>query len=76
MSLYLYLVWFHIYNLIQVGDHIKMKSPRKIVNVNETGLKNIKVKMLHLTLTIVDIDYFADGDRLAISVKGRNAQEN
>ena len=53
-----------------------MKSPRKIVNVNETGLKNIKVKKLTLKLLIVDIDYFSQGDRLAISVKGRNSEEN
>ena len=59
-----------------MDDHIKMKSPRKIVNVNDTGLKNIKVKKLWLTLLIVDIDYFSQGDRLAISVKGRNSEEN
>jgi protein pelota len=32
--------------------------------------------MLTLTLLIVDIDYFSEGDRLAISIKGRNAEQN
>jgi protein pelota len=39
-------------------------------------LKKVRAKTLTLTLLIVDIDYFSEGDRLAISVKGRNAKQN
>lgn len=54
-----------------------MKTKRKIIDEkNVTGLKKVRAKMLTLTLLIVDIDYFAEGDRLAISVKGRNAKQN
>jgi protein pelota len=68
---------WHIYNLIQKGDHIQMKTKRKIVDEkNVTGLKKVTKKLITLTLLIVDIDYFAEGDRLAISVKGRNAKQN
>ena len=68
---------WHIYNLIQKGDHIRMKTRRKIIDDgNITGLKKIRTKMITLTLQIVDINYFAKEDRLCISIKGRNAKEN
>jgi len=51
---------WHIYNLIQKGDHIKMKTRRKIIDDrNITGLKKVQAKMLTLTLLIVDVDYFS-----------------
>jgi hypothetical protein len=54
-----------------------MKTKRKIIDdKNITGLKKVRSRILVLTLLIVDIDYFAEGDRLAISVKGRNARQN
>jgi hypothetical protein len=54
-----------------------MKTKRKIIDEkNVTGLKKVRSKLLTLTLLIVDIDYFAEGDRLAISIKGRNAKQN
>ena len=34
---------WHIYNLIQKGDHIRMKTKRKIIDdTNVTGLKKIR----------------------------------
>lgn len=54
-----------------------MKTRRKIIDeTNVTGLKKVRVKVLTLTLLIIDISYFAEGDRLAISIKGRNSKEN
>lgn len=54
-----------------------MKTRRKIIDdTNASGLKKIRVKTLTLTLLIIDISYFAVGDRLCISIKGRNAREN
>ena len=54
-----------------------MKTKRKIIDdTNITGLKKVRSRILLLTLLIIDIDYFAEGDRLAISVKGRNARQN
>ncbi len=54
-----------------------MKTKRKIIDeTNVSGLKKVRAKMLTLTLLIDDIDYYAEGDRLAISVKGRNAKQN
>jgi protein pelota len=68
---------WHVYNLIQKGDHIRMKTKRKIVDeTNVSGLKKIRQKTLTLTLLIIDISYFSDGDRLHISIKGRNSKEN
>ncbi len=68
---------WHLYNLIHQGDHIKMKTKRKVIDdSNASGLKKISKKTLTLTLMIVEIDYFAEGDKLAISVKGRNAEQN
>lgn len=68
---------WHIYNLIQKGDHIRMKTRRKIIDdSNVSGLKKIRTKTLTLTLLIEDIAYFAKEDRLCISIKGRNAREN
>ena len=68
---------WHIYNLIQKGDHIRMKTKRKIIDdTNVTGLKKIRTRLLTLTLLIVDINYFAKEDRLCISIKGRNSKEN
>ena len=68
---------WHIYNLIQKGDHIRMKTRRKIIDdSNITGLKKIRTRMITLTLLIVEISYFAKYDRLCIAIKGRNAKEN
>lgn len=68
---------WHVYNLIQKGDHIRMKTRRKIIDeTNVSGLKKIRVKTLTLTLLIVDISYFSKEDRLCISIKGRNSKEN
>lgn len=67
---------WHIYNLIQVGDCIRMSTLRKIVKENATGLKNTEKKRLTLTLSIVSINYFSEGDRLTISIKGKNIKEN
>ena len=68
---------WHIYNLIQKGDHIRMKTKRKIIDdTNVTGLKKIRTRLLKLTLLIVDINYFAKEDRLCISIKGRKSKEN
>ena len=68
---------WHIYNLIQKGDHIKMKTRRKIIDdSNVTGLKKIRTRMITLTLQIVEISYYAKEDRLCISIKGRNAKES
>lgn len=68
---------WHIYNLIQKGDHIRMKTSRKIIDEsNASGLKKIRKKILVLTLLIVDINYFSKEDRLCISIKGKNAKEN
>ena len=51
---------WHIYNLIQKGDHIQMKTKRKIIDdTNITGLKKVRSRILLLTLLIIDIDYFA-----------------
>ena len=56
---------------------MRMKSMRKITHTNEkTGLKKIRVKKLLLTLAIKDIEYFAQGDRLCIRVKGQNVQQH
>lgn len=63
---------WHIYNLIQVGDCIRMSTVRKIVRENSTGLKNSEKKRLTLTLSIVAISYFSEGDSLTISIKGKN----
>lgn len=68
---------WHIYNLIQKGDHIRMKTSRKIIDeTNVSGLKKIRKRILTLTLQIVEINYFAKEDRLCISIKGRNSKEN
>jgi len=66
---------WHIYNLIQKGDHIRMKTRRKIIDEsNVSGLKKIRTKILTLTLLIVGINYFAKEDRLCISIKGKNSK--
>lgn len=49
---------------------------RKIVKENATGLKNTSKKRLILTLSIVTINYFSEGDKLSISIKGKNIKEN
>jgi protein pelota len=49
---------------------------RKIVKENATGLKNTEKKRLILTLSIVTINYFSEGDKLSISIKGKNIKEN
>lgn len=68
---------WHIYNLIRPGDFMRMKSLRKVIHSNEkTGLKKIRVKKLLLTLLIKDIEYFAQGDRLCIRVKGQNVKQH
>ena len=68
---------WHIYNLIQKGDHIRMKTRRKIIDdSNVTGLKKIRTRMITLTLLIVEISYYAKEDRLCISIKGRNSKES
>jgi len=45
---------WHIYNLIQRGDHIRMKTTRKIVDdSNASGLKKIRKRVLTITLQII-----------------------
>jgi protein pelota len=53
-----------------------MSTMRKIVKENATGLKNTSKKRLILTLSIVTINYFSEGDKLSISIKGKNIKEN
>lgn len=67
---------WHIYNLIQVGDCIRMGTVRKIVKENSTGLKNAEKRRLVLTLSIVAINYFSEKDRLTMSIKGKNIKES
>ena len=67
---------WHIYNLIQVGDCIRMSTVRKVVKETSTGVKNSEKRRLNLTLGIVTITYFSEGDALTISIKGKNIKEN
>jgi protein pelota len=68
---------WHIYNLIRPGDWMRTSTKRKIALVNDkTGLKKTIKKKLTLTLAIVDIEYFSEGDRLCIRVKGTNVEQH
>jgi protein pelota len=68
---------WHIYNLIRPGDNMRTKTRRKITHISEnTGLKKTVTKYLTLTLVIVEIEYYSQGDRLCLRVKGRNVEQN
>ena len=67
---------WHLYNLIQEGDCIRMRTFRKVTKTNSTGLKDVEKKKLVLTLCVVKVEPFAEGDYLTVSIRGRNVAEN
>jgi stalled ribosome rescue protein Dom34 len=68
---------WHVYNLIRPGDWMRTKTKRKITHVSEnTGLKKTVKKFLTITLVIENIEYYCEGDRLCIRVKGKNIKQH
>ena len=67
--------YWHIYNLVSVGDVVRSGTFRKITRESKTGVKNIIKKKITLTLKIVAVNYYA-GEFLQLSLKGRNIKEN
>ena len=66
--------FWHIYNLIRIGDIITSSTLRKISHTTSTGSTQQQKKKITLSLKIDTIDY--DTDTCHIRVKGKNCREN
>ena len=67
--------WF-LYNIIKVGDKVKMKVNRKIQNESTTGLvKNTKKYVLTI-LEILDINFTYDNSGTSLFMKTKNVGQN
>lgn len=68
--------WF-LFNIIKVGDRVKMKVSRKVQNsTNITGLvKNSKRYVLAL-LEVLDVNFSYDNNGTSLFLKTKNIAEN
>ncbi|CAD8167768.1 unnamed protein product [Paramecium octaurelia] len=67
--------FWHLYNLLSVGDIIKTSTHRKIVKESQTGTKVSEKRRIYVFLKVHEINYWAD-QYLLLSIKGRNCQES
>ncbi|CAD8133681.1 unnamed protein product [Paramecium pentaurelia] len=67
--------FWHLYNLLSVGDIIKTSTHRKIVKESQTGTKVAEKRRIFVFLKVHEINYWAD-QYLLLSIKGRNCQES
>lgn len=77
--------FWHLYNLVQIGDIIKTSTYRKIVregNNNlllfwkgQTGSKTSEKRRITVIVKVCEINYWAD-EYLLLSIKGKNCRES
>ena len=68
--------FWYLYNIIKVGDRVKMKVNRKIQNESTTGLvKNTKKYVLTI-LEILDINFTYDNSGTSLYMKTKNVGQN
>lgn len=65
---------WHVYNLLQVGDHIRASTLRKVVSESATGTTGSTKVRTMLRIAIETIDYDFEG--CVLRVKGKNVEEN
>ena len=65
---------WHVYNLLQEGDHIRASTMRKVITESATGSTGANKVRTTLTVQIESIDY--DFDACMLRVKGKNIEEN
>ena len=65
---------WHAYNLVQVGDHLKASTIRKVTTESATGTTASNKVRTTLTLLVEQIEY--DTQACVLRVKGRNVVEN
>ena len=67
--------FYHIYNLLQVGDLVKTATYRKIGRETNTGSKTNEKRLIVVTLKIIEITYYCD-KYLHVAIKGKNCIES
>lgn len=65
---------WHVYNLIQVGDHLRASTIRKVTTESATGSTSANKVRMTLTLEVEQLEY--DTQACVLRVKGRNVVEN
>ena len=65
---------WHVYNLVQPGDHVKASTIRKVTTESSTGSTSSNKVRTMLTLQVESIEY--DTQACVLRVKGRNVVEN
>lgn len=65
---------WHVYNLIQVGDHLRASTIRKVTTESATGTTSANKIRMTLTLEVEQLEY--DTQACVLRVKGRNVVEN
>ena len=65
---------WHLYNIIRVGDKVRSKTFRKILNESSTGSKTSQRVQLTLEVEIEAIDY--DPSSSSIHLRGKNVMMN
>lgn len=65
---------WHLYNIIQRGDHIRAPTFRKIVNESATGSTGARRIKITLTISVEKVEYDSESD--IVKVKGKTVEEN
>merc|ERR1740123_908310 len=66
--------FWHIYNLLRVGDHLTATTIRNVNQISSTGQSNTKRIKMRITILIDAIEY--DTSTSSMRVKGTNIVEN
>eukprot|EP01083_Nonionella_stella_P296251 1006467_1 len=66
--------FWHVYNLLRIGDHLTSVTIRNVSQISSTGSSNTKRIKTRITLLIDTIDY--DTSTSSMRVKGTNIIEN
>lgn len=66
-------IW-HIYNLLEKGDLVQLKTTRKVVHESNNGNKTAKKVQIFFTLKIDSIDY--NSEDYEIRINGKSVFEN
>ncbi|KAJ1658222.1 Translation factor pelota [Dispira simplex] len=65
---------WHIYNIIQLGDHIKASTIRRVTTESATGSVESARVRVNLTIAVTSVDF--DPQASALHINGKNVQEN